>query len=70
MLQKANCRLGPNHGSCFNVGPQRRKIFILDQGSACYSALIEMSVWKEEVQWLTDENKGDHSEIQVLEIKS
>lgn len=50
-------RLGPNLVNYFNVKPQRCKIFILDEGRDCYSALSAMSVWKEEILWLKDEIK-------------
>lgn len=63
-------RLGPNLVNYFNVNTQRCKFFVLDQGGACYSSLITMSVWLEKILWLKDGIKGDDSSTQVLEIKS
>lgn len=49
---------------------QRCRFFILEQESACFSALIVTSVWKDKIDWLKMESKCDASETHILEMKS
>lgn len=62
--------VGPNLMNYFNVELQRCRFFILEQESACFSALIAVSVWKDKIDWLKMESKCDASETYILEMKS
>lgn len=63
--------VGPNLMNYFNVELQKcRFFFILEQESACFSALIASSLWKDKIDWLKMESKSNASETCIMKMKN